>query len=196
MGNKIALQEQQDSSSHPQQIDANKSKQTLERAELVAISTVIAPRPCSLMTAEHRSSSSRSTAHSRNALALRPAVPRRRRTEAPLLLEVAPPLHGDLAAVELAVTVVATLVSAGNGACGLSSVAPTEVIEVPEGICGEDEVPDWERDEVDQHPGDVDPSVRGDDDEDTGETKDEYEKDQRDGRGWCVCEGRLDTEGN
>lgn len=90
----------------------------------------------------------------------------------------------------------AALVGAGDGACGLSSVAPAEVVEVPEGVGGQDEVPDWEGDQVDQHPGDVDPSVRGDDDEDTGETEDEYKENERDSRGRCVRESRLDTKRN
>ena len=83
----------------------------------------------------------RGTAHRVGAHALWPVVPSGR-AEATLLLEVAPSLHRDLGAVELAVFVVTALVGACYGAGSLSRVTPTEVVEVPEGVGGEDEVPD------------------------------------------------------
>lgn len=97
----------------------------------------------------------RASAHGSSALALRPTAPGRG-TETTLLLEIAPALHGDLAAVELAILVVAAFVGARNGASCLSRVAPAEIVKVPEGVGWEDEVPDWEGEEVDQHPEDVD----------------------------------------
>ena len=57
-------------------------------------------------------------------------------------------------------------------AVGFAGVAPGEVVEVPESIYREDEVPDGEGEEVDEHPGDVGDAVGGDDDEDTGKTED------------------------
>ena len=137
-----------------------------QRTNLVAIRAVVAPRASPLVTEHGSGDGARGTAHRVGAHALRPAVPCGC-TEAALLLEVAPSLHRDLGAVELAVFVVAALVGACDGACGLSRVSPTEVIEVPEGVGGEDEVPNRQRKEVDQHPEDVDNAMRGDDDEDT-----------------------------
>ena len=152
------------------------------------------------MPTKHRGrNSARSTAHRmgahtlRSTTAIATSIPPRR-AESTLLLKVAPALHGDLGAIELAVLVVAALVGACDGAGGLPRVTPAEIVKVPEGVGGEDEVPDWEGEEVDEHPEDVDEAVRGDDDEDTGETKDEDEEDQGDGWGGSVGEGRLETE--
>jgi hypothetical protein len=125
------------------------------------------PRACPRV-AEHGSRHGRrASTHGRGALALRPTAPDRG-TESALLLEVAPPLHRDLAAVELAVLVVPAFVGACDCSCRLSSVAPTKVVEVPERVCGEDEVPNWQGEEIDQHPRYVDESMCGDDDKDTG----------------------------
>ena len=109
--------------------------------------------------------SARSTTH-RVSLTLGPAVPRWC-AEAAFLLEVAPPLHGDLRAVEFSVFVVTALVGTCHGTSGLSSITPAEVVEVPESVGGEDEIPDWQREEIDEHPEDVDQTMRGDDDKDT-----------------------------
>ena len=83
-------------------------------------------------------------------------------------------------------------------ASGLSSVTPAEIVKVPVGVDGEHEVPDREREEVDEHPEDVDGAVGCDDDEDTGETEDEDEEDERDCGSRCVgncCfEGKSDWE--
>ena len=49
-------------------------------------------------------------------------------------------------------TSVTAFVGACNCACRLSSVTPTEVVKVPEGVSREDEVPDWQGEEIDQHP--------------------------------------------
>lgn len=132
------------------------------------------------MPSEHRRRDGRRrAAHRRGALAPRPAAAPalRRSPQAPLLLEIPPPLHGDLAAVELAVLVVPALVGAGLGARRLPRVAPGEVVEVPEAVGRQDEVPDGQGDEVDDHPEDVDEAVGGDDDEDAGEAEDEEEED-------------------
>ena len=93
------------------------------------------------MTKHGSGDGARSTAHGVGAHTLRPAVVPGWCAEAALLLEVAPSLHGDLGAVELAIAVVAALVGTCHGTSGLSSVTPAEVVEVPEGVCGEDEVP-------------------------------------------------------
>ena len=107
------------------------------------IGALITPRASALVAvAEHRRRHGRrASTHGRGALALRPTTPDRG-AEAALLLEVAPPLHRNLATVELAVLVVAALVGTGNRACRLSGVAPAEVVKVPEGVGWENEVPD------------------------------------------------------
>lgn len=94
----------------------------------------------------------------------------------PLLLELAPALHGDLAAVELALVLDAGLLRLLAGR--LAGVSPREVVELPVCVDGEHEIPDGEGDEVDQHPDDVGPSVGGEDDQDRGETEDQTEKDE------------------
>ena len=109
--------------------------------ELIAVRGVVAPRATPLVTKHGSGDGARSTAHRVGAHTLRPATIPRGCAEAALLLEVAPSLHGDLGAVELAVAVVAALVGTCHGASSLSGITPTEVVEVPEGICGEDEVP-------------------------------------------------------
>jgi hypothetical protein len=146
--------------------------------------------------AEHGSRHGRrASTHGRGALALRPTAPDRG-TESAFLLEVAPPLHRDLAAVELAVLVVPAFVGACDCPCRLSSVTPTEVVKVPEGVGREDEIPDWKGEEVDHHPGDVDESVGGDDDEYTGQTENEDQEDEGNGRCWCVRESRFESDGD
>lgn len=116
---------------------------------------------------EHRSRNTSAT-HGRSTLTPRTGGMPSWRTQASLLLEIAPALHGDLGGVELAVLVVAALVGAGLGARRLSRVAPAEIVEVPEGVGGQDEIPHGQGDQIDDHPEDVDEAVRGDDDEDTG----------------------------
>lgn len=90
----------------------------------------------------------------------------------------------------------ATLASAFDLAGRLSSVAPGEVVKVPVGVDGEDEVPHGEGEKVDQHPEDVGEAVGGDDDEDAGEAEDEEEEDEGDGWGRCVGYGCFDAEGD
>lgn len=111
-----------------------------KRRTLVAVRAVVAPRTIPLVAEHGSGDGARGTAHRVGAHALWPVVPSGC-AEAALLLEVAPSLHRDLGAVELAVFVVAALVGACDGACGLSRVSPTEVIEVPEGVGRKDEVP-------------------------------------------------------
>lgn len=57
-------------------------------------------------------------------------------------------------------------------AADLARVAPAEVVEVPVRVGGEHQVPDGEREEVDEHPEDVGDAVGGDDDEEARETED------------------------
>lgn len=85
--------------------------------------------------------------------------------QASLLLEIAPALHGDFAGVEFAAFLVARLARAFLLAHHFARVAPGEVVEVPVGVGGEDQVPDGQGAEVDQHPEDVGEFVRGDYDE-------------------------------
>lgn len=108
------------------------------------------------------------------------------------MLEVIPPLHRDLAAVELSISVVPAFTGTLLLACGLSSVTPAEVVEVPECVCRQDEVPDRERHEVDTHPQDVGDAMSGDDDQQTGKTEDEGEQNERDRRCHGVGHGCVD----
>ena len=59
-------------------------------------------------------------------------------------------------------------------------LAPAEVVKVPEGIDGEDKVPNGEREEVDEHPRDVNDLSGRQDDEQRGETEDGREEEERD----------------
>jgi hypothetical protein len=133
----------------------NASTRAKTNAHLIVVRALEPSRASSRtspLVAEHGSRHGRrASTHGRGALALRPAAPAWG-AEATLLLEVAPPLHRDLAAIELAVLVVTAFVGACNCACRLSSVTPTEVVKVPEGVSREDEVPDWQGEEIDQHP--------------------------------------------
>lgn len=97
---------------------------------------------------------------------LRRIVPLRS-TKSALLFEVAPALHGDFAGVEFALAGVSMLVRALHVACGLARVTPGEIVEVPEGVDRENEIPDWEGEQVDQHPQHVGETVCGDDDQDS-----------------------------
>lgn len=119
-----------------------------------------------------------------------------RPTESTLLLEIVPALHGDLAGIEFTLAGVAALVVATDLAVGLSGVAPGEVVEVPEGVRGQDEVPDRQTKQIDQHPEHVAEAVGGDDDEDAGKTEDESQEDEWDDWSCCVCDGSLDGEGD
>lgn len=74
---------------------------------------------------------------SRRSTLLRPA--RVRALDPAFVLKVLPPLHRDLAAVELAVVLVASLLRL---ACRLPRITPREIIKLPVRIRWEDEVPD------------------------------------------------------
>lgn len=74
-------------------------------------------------------------------------------SEPALLLKLIPSLHRDLGAVKLALVFNTRLL--GLFTSSLAGIAPREVIEFPEGVGREDEVPDGEGDQVDQHPDDV-----------------------------------------
>lgn len=80
--------------------------------------------------------------------------------------------------------------------CHFARVAPAEIVEMPEGVEREDQVPDGERAEVDEHPADVADAVGGYDDQDAGEAEDETEEDEGDeGRGG-VGYGCFDCDGD
>lgn len=72
----------------------------------------------------------------------------------------------------------------------LPRVSPAEIVEFPKRIAGENQVPDWKREEVYKHPKDIRPSVCGEDDKDCWETENETEKDERNIR------DRLSDESN
>lgn len=71
-------------------------------------------------------------------------------------------------------------------AYSLSRVAPAEVVEVPVSVRRQDQVPDWQGEEVDQHPHDVGEAVGCDYDQDAGEAEDQGQEDERDGWGGGV----------
>ena len=77
-------------------------------------------------------------------------------------------LHDNLARVELSFFGMSAFAGALLLASCLTCVTPTEVVEMPECIGGQDQVPDWERQQIDQHPHNVGDAVGCDDDEDTG----------------------------
>ncbi|CAG8665647.1 12736_t:CDS:1, partial [Acaulospora colombiana] len=60
----------------------------------------------------------------------------------------------------------------------LSRLTPREVVKVPEGIGGQDKVPNGKRNQVDQHPSDVGDLTGCDHDEETGQTQDDGEEDK------------------
>lgn len=62
--------------------------------------------------------------------------------QASLLLKIPPPLHGNLTTIEFAFSAMSTLITAFNLPSGLARVAPREVVEMPERVCREYEVPD------------------------------------------------------
>jgi len=99
--------------------------------------------------------------------------------QAPLLLEIDPSFHRDLAAIELAldVAVAAFFLVARR----LARVAPGKVVEFPVRVGRQDAVPDGQGEEVDQHPADVGEAVGCHDDEEAWETQNEAEEDERDG---------------
>lgn len=67
---------------------------------------------------------------------------------------------------------------------------------MPVSVARKDQVPDGQREEVDQHPEHIGETVCGDDDEDARETENESQEDQRDGWSCGVhdcCLDRQDT---
>lgn len=88
--------------------------------------------------------------------------------ETTLLLKIVPTLHGDLAGIKFTFTTVAALVSALCFAFSFAGVSPAEIVKVPECVDRQNKVPDWQGEEVDQHPDNVAYTVGGDDDEDSG----------------------------
>jgi len=91
-----------------------------------------------------------------------------------LLLEFVPSLHCNLGAVEL--SLVFNTCFLGLLARSLAGISPGEVIELPERVRWENEVPDWEREQVDEHPDDIRPAVGRDNDKNGRETKDQSQK--------------------
>ena len=84
-------------------------------------------------------------------------------------LKLAPSLHSDLRTVEFTLVFQTGLL--GLLTTCLASISPTEIIEFPEGVCWKDEIPDWKRDQVDQHPDDIRPTMSGQDNQDGGKTE-------------------------
>ena len=119
-----------------------------------------------------------------------------RALQSPLLLEIMPPLHRNLATIKLTPTAMATLISTLLFTVGFPGVTPGKIVKVPESVDGEDKVPDGEREEVYEHPGDVGDAVGSDDDEDAGKTEDEGEENERDDGGLGVGYGGFDAEGD
>lgn len=119
-----------------------------------------------------------------------------RASQASFLFEDIPVLHDNLARVELPFLGMASFAGALLLSHGLTCVTPAEVVKVPEGIGGKDQVPNWERQQVDSHPEDVGDSVSCDDDEDTRKTKDEREEDQRDDWRLGSSDGSFDSKSN
>lgn len=114
----------------------------------------------------------------------------------PLLLEIVPALHGDLAGVEFTFAAVAAFVGTLLFTCGLSGVSPGEIVKVPECVDWEDEVPYRQREEVDQHPDNVADTVGSDDDENSGQTQNQCEEDKWDDWCGCVFDTCFDRNGN
>ena len=110
------------------------------------------------------------------------------------LFEIAPAFHGDLGGIELSLVGVAGFVGTTFLARGFAGVTPGEVVEVPESVDGKDEVPDGQRQKIDQHPEDVRDVMSRDDDEDTWKTEDESEEDQGDHGSGCVGDGGFNAE--
>lgn len=69
------------------------------------------------------------------------------------LLKLAPSLHGDLGAVEFTLVLNTSLLRLLTRS--LSSISPREVVKFPECVGRKDKIPEWEREQVDQHPNDV-----------------------------------------
>lgn len=85
------------------------------------------------------------------------------------MLKIGPSLHGNLTAVELALSIVVT--SLGLLTSRLASITPREVVELPISIGWQDEVPNWEGEEVDEHPCNIRDAMGGQNDENARETK-------------------------
>lgn len=95
-----------------------------------------------------------------------------------LTLKLGPALHSNLAAIKLALVFVASF--PGLPVRRLSGVAPGEIVKLPERVGWEHKVPDGQRNQVDQHPKDIRPAVRCDDDQDRWQTENQGEQDERD----------------
>lgn len=113
-----------------------------------------------------------------------------------LLLEIVPAFHGDLTGVEFAFAAVTGFVGALLLARGLTSVSPAEIVKVPKRVDWQDKVPDWQREQVDQHPDDVTNAVRGDDNEDRGKPENQGKENKWDDRRCGVFYSRFDRYRN
>lgn len=67
-----------------------------------------------------------------------------------LALELGPSLHGDLAAIEFSLVLEAGLLRLLSRR--LSGITPREVVKLPEGVRGQDKVPNRQREQVNKHP--------------------------------------------
>lgn len=66
----------------------------------------------------------------------------------------------------------------------LSRITPGEVVELPEGVGGENKIPDGERAEINDHPDDVRPGMRGNNDKHTWKTQNQGEQHQGNSLDW------------
>ena len=99
-------------------------------------------------------------------------------SQSALLLKLTPSLHCDLGAVKFAFIFNARFLRLL--ACCLASVTPGEVIKLPECVGWKDEIPDWQRKQVDEHPHHVGPSVGCENNENGWQTKNKGQEHERD----------------
>lgn len=71
--------------------------------------------------------------------------------------KVSPPAHCDLATVKFTLVLQSCLLR--RFPSRLSSIAPTEVVKLPEGVRRQDKVPNGQRQQVDKHPGNIRPPM-------------------------------------
>lgn len=108
-------------------------------------------------------------------------------TKPSLPLELAPSLHGDLRAIKLSFTL--TVATTLHITSRLSGITPGEVIKLPVCVGGKHEVPNWKREKVDEHPGDVRHVVCGHDHEHSRKTKDQRQQNKRNNLRWVPDNG-------
>lgn len=108
-----------------------------------------------------------------------------------LTLKLGPFLHDDVRRVKFSLLVSMVTFPLTSD---LSRLTPREIVEMPECVCGQDKVPNGEGKEIDEHPANVGDFARGDDDEETGQTKDDGKKDERNDGVPRTLNDRFDDE--